>query len=302
MLYPTVFRDLTLFVEVAQRKSFSKAAAALGIPISSVSRRIRALEETLGVQLLERTTRRLKLTREGEIWLPQIARSIADAERMLAQIQRQDRAPSEVLTVAVPDELWAVERLAKAIPGGEQAREFRLHCELQTGQGGERPRDLDLAVSSGSQPPPDGMTQSIGSVETALFASPAYVAAQGAPEHPDDLSTSRIILAKQQPSEIWTLTREGESISVAVRGAITSSSAVLALKLALAGNGIVAADLVAAVPEVQAGRLIRLLPEWSLPRRPISLTSGLRPLSPEARNVVASIARSFTGEQAPASG
>lgn len=289
MHYPHAFRDLAVFVEVADRRSFSKAAAVLGMPISSVSRRIRALEEALAVRLIERTTRRFRLTPDGETWLPQITRCVTDANRMLAQMKgAEGRDVAECLTFVLPDEPWAAAGLAEAVAGAPRTDAVRLRIALT---GTDALPEADVLVRSDPRRPANGGASPIGCLETALFASPSYIAAHGLPDHPDALQGHSIILAADCGEATWILSRADEHVTVALRAAITAANTRLALAFALAGNGIVAAERMVAGVEVGHERLVPVLPDWRLPHRDVSCLRGARTLSPQAADVVASITR-----------
>ncbi|KAB1077323.1 LysR family transcriptional regulator, partial [Methylobacterium soli] len=112
MAHPQVLRDMALFVEVAKRKSFSQAAAALDMPVSSVSRRITQFEAAVGLRLLDRTTRKIALTPYGETYLAQATRLVEEAQRSFDDLIAQAKGPSGFLKVAAPSDFWVLQHLS----------------------------------------------------------------------------------------------------------------------------------------------------------------------------------------------
>ena len=190
MANPHILRDMTLFVEVARRKSFSQAATVLDMPVSSLSRRISQFEANIGLRLLDRTTRKVALTAYGESYLAQATRLVEDAQRSFDELVAQAKGPSGFLRVAAPADFWAVRYLSEiAADFARQNEHVHVHLDLRA-----TPVDLvqetyDLAICTEAPRETSLIVRKIGTLENGLFASPDYLSARGRPEHPRDRQT-----------------------------------------------------------------------------------------------------------------
>jgi DNA-binding transcriptional LysR family regulator len=260
--------DLLIFARVAESGSFSRAAERIGLPKSTVSRRISALEDRLGERLMLRTTRRLTLTELGEHLLTH-ARQIADevdAVRTLAE-HRQAR-PTGRLRVSMPGDfatLLLSEMLANFI-----ARHPAVTLELDLsprrvdilGEG------FDIAVRTGALPD-DALlaARRLAVFPIGLYASPPYLAEHGDPTHPDDLLRHRTLCLVGRDGETtpWALTAGTAHWESLPEGRTAANSPDILIRLAGTGVGIAAVPDCYAARDVAQGRLRRVLASWSLP-------------------------------------
>ncbi|RKT47231.1 LysR substrate-binding domain-containing protein [Thiocapsa rosea] len=260
--------DLLIFAHVAEAGSFSRAAERIGLPKSTVSRRISVLEDRLGERLMLRTTRRLTLTELGEHLLAH-ARQVADevdAVRALAE-HRQAR-PTGRLRVSMPGDfatLLLSEMLAAYI-----ARHPAVMLELDLS-----PRRVDLlgegfdiAVRTGALPD-DALlaARRLALFPIGLYAAPRYLAEQGDPAIPEDLLRHRVLCLVGRDGETapWTLTAATAHWEGLPEGRIAANSPDILIRLAGTGAGIAAVPDCYAARDVERGRLRRVLPAWSLP-------------------------------------
>ena len=263
--------DLLIFARVAEAGSFSRAAERLGLPKSTVSRRIALLEEQLGERLMLRTTRRLALTDFGERLLEH-ARQVAvevDAARALAE-HRQAR-PSGRLRVSMPSDfanLLLADMLAAFIA---LHPEVALELDLSPRRVDLLGENFDIAVRMGVLPD-DALlaARRIALLPIGLYAAPGYLAEHGDPASPDDLAHHEALRLFERGGEAasWTLISGQRRWEGTPPGRAMANSPELLIRLARAGVGIAAAPDCFAVPGVHRGELRRVLADWRLPSHP----------------------------------
>jgi DNA-binding transcriptional LysR family regulator len=275
MSHPQVLRDLALFVEVAKRKSFSRAADALDMPISSLSRRITQFEATIGVRLLDRTTRKLALTAYGEAYLVQATRVVEDAQRSFEDLVAQAKGPSGQLNIAAPTDFWVTQHLsAIASDFAQQHEQVHVHLDLRSAPVDLIQESYDLAICTEVPREASLIVRKVGSIENGLFAAPDYLCVHGRPDHPGDLSGHEALLSA--PSAAWLLSRGGEIHPAQVSGRLSCNSLSLIRHLALAGRGIAALSLNDVERDLEAGRLERILADWAVPATDVFVVTTSR--------------------------
>jgi len=258
--------DILIFIEVARERSFTRAAAKLGMTQSSLSHIMRALEARLGVRLLNRTTRSVSPTEAGERLLQNVAPRLEEIDAEIATISELGDKPIGTIRITAIDHvidtvLWP--RLAALLP-----RYPDLHVEFHadyrlTDIAAER---FDIGVRYGDQVDKDMIAVPLTApLPTMIVASPAYFAWHSKPASLADLLRHNCItlrLATRGSLYAWELEHEGKKIEARVRGQAVFSNVSQMVNAALSGNGLafLTADLVA--EHVRAGRLISVMPEW----------------------------------------
>ncbi|WP_246792305.1 LysR family transcriptional regulator [Burkholderia perseverans] len=261
--------DTLVFVRVVQAGSFTAAALALQMPKTTVSRRVRELEAHLGAQLLHRTTRKLRLTEAGTAYFERCGPIAAQLDEAEHAVQRIRGRPAGWLRVTLPYSFGAT-WIAPLIAGFRtRYPEMRLeilatHVPLDLFEA-----DVDVALRLGVPPDSSLVARRLGSFPTSIYASPAWFEHHGAPEHPDALRRLPALALHQARSERgydWPLRRAGrKAVRYAIEPVIVASDPVLLLDAARAGQGMLLAMDASMAPEVEAGRLRRVLPDWSGP-------------------------------------
>ena len=251
--------DMLVFARVAQHASFSAAAETLGITPSAASKVITRLEERLGVRLLHRTTRRLSLTPEGEIYhrrVRDILASIDDAEVEVSRAQTpQGRLRVNSFVT------FALQHLAPVLPDFV-ARYPKVEIELTVT---DRIVDLladsaDVAIRTGTIEDSSLVARKISHQERGIFASPGYLAKRGTPHTADQLAAHDCIkLTSSSAGHRWLFQEHGTVKVLDIKGRITVDNSEAALQLALAGAGIARLGDMVVGNAVRDGRLIRLL-------------------------------------------
>jgi DNA-binding transcriptional LysR family regulator len=260
---------MRLFVEVARTKSFRRAADALDMPNSTLSRHITELEKTIGLRLLNRSTRKVELTEAGEVYFKRCQSIVEEAriahESLLDVVER----PTGSLRVSMPADLAAA-HLAPVI--ADFAKTYPLIAfEFDTSP---RPVDLqtepfDLAIRIG--PPPTApltlVARPIAVLQRYLYASPEYLRSAAPLAHPNDLDRHVVCIvegATRLGEVARTFYRGNESVDVTIGTRFAMNSVALSRALALQGVGLAVLDDVLALDDVTSGRLVRVLTDWSL--------------------------------------
>jgi len=251
--------DLRVFVRVMDRGNFSQAAKDLGLTPSAVSKLMSRLEDRLGVRLLERSTRRLVLTPEGETFLTRARRIVADIEEAEAEVARVRGAPRGKLRIN-SGTAFGLHQLTRAIPDF-LARYPEIDIELSIT---DRLVDLieeqtDIAVRSGHIPDGPFTQRKLADLERVICAAPSYLKRRGTPQSAADLKAHDCIVVAGPGLSRWPFkTRAGIDI-VDVRPRVTTDNAEAALRMAIEGAGIIRLSDVIVGDPLQKGELVALL-------------------------------------------
>lgn len=256
--------ELATFLAIAAAGSLTAAARRLGLPKSTVSRRLSRLEEKLGVQLVQRTTRHFSLTEAGLGYQERIARTFAGLEEANAAVREEQETPRGHVRLTAPVDL-ALARLAPVV-AEFTARYPQTSVELILT---ERNVDLigegiDLALRAASSLPDSSLVaKRLMSIDLILVASPSYLEARGRPQTLADLAHHRLV-ARAAPQERPSLRLrgpEGET-TLAIEAAIVASDFSFVTKVIAEGGGIGAVPSLVAASELRAGVLERVLPTY----------------------------------------
>jgi DNA-binding transcriptional LysR family regulator len=266
----TDLNDIAVFVRVAQSGSFSGAARALGMPLSTVSRKVTALEERLGVTLIQRTTRKLSLTSQGRAYFDECCEPLGhllDAERALVQAQR---APEGSLRISGPvllgqDPFYLfMSAFLKDHP--------RIHADvfLTNAYVDLIAENVDIAIRFGRMQDSSLIAQLLGSSVRYLVASPAYLRGLSLPERPQDLADHRCVVINGRNNEAeWQLVNGRRSAKVRVRGPVSARDFHAVSAFTHQGLGIGFLPYNYCEAGLASGELVRVLPEWSSPEIPV---------------------------------
>jgi DNA-binding transcriptional LysR family regulator len=261
--------DLILFAHIMEAGSFSRAAERTGLPKSTLSRRITALETKLGERLLTRSTRRLSITEFGERILDHAKRLLEETEAASAMALHRQGTPRGVLRVSMPPDFVELDLTPLLLQFAASYPEVRLELDLSPRRVDLLVERFDLAVRAASRLPDDGtlVARKLCDMPNGLYASPAYLARYGVPAKPEELLDHvglRLIGGNGEPLP-WRLSRGTDYWEGLPDGPLAANSPSLQRDLAAHGMGIVALDERFAGKLVEQGRLKRVLPEWCLP-------------------------------------
>ncbi|HEY1858579.1 LysR family transcriptional regulator [Acidocella sp.] len=258
--------DLTAFLEVARARSFTRAAAGLGVSQSALSQTIAVLEERLGVRLLTRTTRSVAPTAAGERLLARLGPHFDGISAELAALGELRDKPAGTVRVttsehAAATRLWPV--LERFLP---QHPDIKVELNIESGLTDIVAERFDAGVRLGEQVEKDMVAVRIGpDLRMAAVASPAYLAGHPAPQTPHDLARHECInlrLPTLGGFYPWEFEKDGRALNVRVDGRLAFNNARLILQAAEAGFGIGFLPEDHVQQAMAAGRLMRLLADW----------------------------------------
>lgn len=257
------FAELEMLVLVAERGSLSAAARQLGISPSAVSKTMSRLEARLGVQLLQRSTRRMQLTPEGSQLYERGKRVLADldeleacvavrsAPRGLVRINTSSSTGKMLLVPLVPQLLAAYPGLSLEISLSDQIVDL-----VEAG--------IDIAIRWGQLPPSDMVARLLGHTRQVILASPAYLERMGRPLHPTDLARHvRLGWSYQRAIPHWPFLVDGQRVAVEIGEVVRVNDSDVMRELALAGAGLARLSLYHAWEDLQAGRLVPVLEDFN---------------------------------------
>ena len=264
--------DMAVFVRVVELANLSAAGRDLRLSAAVVSNRIARLEARLGVRLLNRTTRRVAVTPEGEIYYGHCVRILTEIEQAESEVSARRDLPRGPLTVTAPCS-FGRRHVAPHIPGFAESYpdiQVRLHLS-------DRFTDLiedrvDLAIRIAELKDSTAIVRRLADNRRAICAAPAYLERYGRPEVPEDLLKHNCLLLRFPGSQQfqWTLVGPEGPVTLPVAGSMDSDSSEVLRDWCLAGHGLSLQSLFEVGEDIAAGRLEAVLPHWPPPGHAIS--------------------------------
>ncbi|MBV7485500.1 LysR family transcriptional regulator [Bordetella sp. BOR01] len=275
--------DLAFFSLLVKHGNLSAAARELGLTPPAVSTRLANLERRLGVRLLNRTTRRVSVTQEGELYLAEGGRILADLEALERNVASARAQPRGLLRLNATFGFGRAHIVPAVSDFAQQYPEVEVQMRLT-----DRPVNLmdegfDVAVRFGEIPDARLTARKIASNHRLLCASPHYLRAHGEPRTPGELQRHRCIVVRENDVAYgtWHLQAGQRVETVKVRGPLSSNDGQSALEWALAGHGIVMRSEWETAAYLRSGRLRPVLPDWNTP------PADIHALYPERLNLPA---------------
>ncbi len=263
----TDFNQLTWFRVVAEERSFTKAAARIGVAQSTLSYAIKQLEARMGIRLLTRTTRNVATTPAGERLLQTITPRMAEIEEEIAALTALRDKPSGSIRLTLSDHALESAVWPKLKPVLRNYPDIGVELILDSTFRNIVEEGFDAGVRLGESVEKDMIAVRIGpDWRLVAVASPDYLAGHGIPEHPQDLVRHRCINMRHETAGglyAWEFEKDGQELRVRVDGQLTFNNSYAMIDAAVNGYG------VAYVPEdiverqIAAGSLVRVLDDWS---------------------------------------
>lgn len=280
-------RDFELFLLVADYGSLSAAARRLDITPAAASVALKRLEAEVGVQLFRRSTRSLRLTDEGQVFLEHCRQAMQLLADGRAAALTGSAALRGVLQLSIPSDFGRNVMLGWLDDFQALHPELTLRLLLSDRKADIFRQPVDLAFRYGKLPDSSLVALPVApDNRRVLVASPAYLERHGAPAHPDELVGHNCLcfLLGEQVHDRWRFFRDGLELSVQVRGNRISDDGDVARRWALAGQGIAYKSGLDVAADLQAGRLLRLCPEFTGEPAPLHLLcADRRQISPVVR-------------------
>ncbi|MCZ2498090.1 LysR family transcriptional regulator [Xylophilus sp. Kf1] len=258
--------DLQAFVAVAQARSFTRAAAGLGLSRSALSHAMTAFEARLGVRLLARTTRSVSVTDAGARLLAVAASRIADIEAELVALAGLRDRPAGTVRITAHDHAIATVLWPRLLPLLRAYPDIRVDISVDYAITDIAAQGFDAGVRTGSRVDKDMVAVRIApDLRLACAAAPGYLAGRALPGVPQNL-TEHACINLRLPTHgglyAWEFEKDGESLEVRVSGQATFNNTQLMLQAALDGMGVCCVPLDLLEPHFQAGRLLPVLADW----------------------------------------
>lgn len=265
----TDFNQLTWFQAVAEERSFTKAAARLGVAQSTLSYAIKQLETRMGLRLLTRTTRNVATTAAGERLLQTIAPRMGEIEAEIAALTALRDKPSGSIRLTMSDHALETVVWPKLKPVLRDYPDISVEVALDSTFRNIVEEGYDAGVRLGESVEKDMIAVRIGADwRLVAVASPDYFAAHGRPEHPRDLVRHRCINMRHESSGslyAWEFEKDGEALRVRVDGQLTFNNSYAMLDAAVSGFGIAYVPDSTVQPQLASGQLEHVLDDWSPP-------------------------------------
>lgn len=294
--------DVYYYAQVVEHQGITAAARALDVPKSSISRRILALEASLGARLIQRTSRRFVVTEVGAEFHRHALAMLVEAEAAEGVVRRRTAEPSGTIRFSC-SVAFAQLALAELIPRFMSAYPRVRIVQHATNRFVDPVHEgFDLCLRAHTEPLPDSslVQRAIAQIPWHLFACPGYLARKGMPREPDALAAhDAIALGGMQERHTWRLRaalHAEQAVAVAFTPSLVSDDMATLKAAACAGLGIVALPAYVGSAEVERGQLVRVLPEW------IAGLATMSVLMPSRRGLMPSVGAfvEYLAEHVPA--
>lgn len=255
-----LLNDMALFVEVAWTRSFRRAAEATGMPNSTLSRRISALEKSIGLRLLHRTTRRVELTEAGQLYYERCRRIVEDARLAHEQLGEMLAQPSGVLRASLPVDFATIYMAPLVAEFARQYPGISFEFDLTPRRVDLIAEPFDVAICMGELPNSNLIARLLAWLSVQAYASPGYLQLAGEPKHPSDLAQHECLGFPEAGR--WTMHRGAEKVEVEVGGRFQANSVGMFRRLATLDLGVILLPEEIVAEDLSTGRLRRILPDW----------------------------------------
>ncbi len=264
--------EIAAFTSVIRFGGFSQASRQTGVPKSTLSRKVSDLESRLGVRLMQRTTRQMKMTKAGENYYQHCSQILQELERVETITLQDQEKHSGIVKISVPVEVGTavfpelVVALRKLYP------EIDLELNLSDRRVDLVAEGYDFALRAGPMRDSAFKAKKVGQGEFGLFASPKYLQRAGALAHPRDLKDhDLLVFCPNQEPVIWTLQKDSARFVLHPEKGLRSNSLSLMRKMAVLGYGVTILPIFLCQEPLKKGSLVRILPDWGSGKNPFYL-------------------------------
>ena len=255
-------QEMRVFARVASLRNFSAAAAELGMTPGNVSKRLQGLEDSLGVRLFDRTTRKIRITEEGQILLGYVSRVLREVDDAEAAVRCSGLIPKGTLRVSAPASLGRRHIRPDICEFLERFPDISIDLNLTDRLVNLIDEGFDVAIRTGALPDSQLIAKRLAPDQYFILASPSYLEKHGQPKTPQELARHNCLVLGEHSQ--WSLSKDDEQVSVRVSGTLTSNSAEMVHEAATSGLGIIRTSLLKSHDDIGNGRLIPVLPEYDV--------------------------------------
>jgi len=279
-----LLNDMALFVEVAHARSFRGAADVTGVPNSTLSRRIGALERAIGLRLLHRTTRKVELTEAGQVYYERCRRIVDEARIAHEQLGEMLAHPSGVLRASLPVDFATIYMAPLIADFSRRYPGITFDFDLTPRRVDLVSEPFDVAIRMGELADSNLIARLLARLSVQAYASPGYLKVSGEPTHPSQLVQHECLgFAK---AGTWELHRGEEAVQAEVGGRFVVNSVGMFRRLATLDLGVTFLPQEIAADDVAAGRLKRVLPEWEGKPTPVYALTETRLLPAKVQRFI----------------
>ena len=259
--------DLEFFTQLVKQGSLAALARELGVTPPAITARLAQLEKRLGVRLLNRTTRRLSVTHEGEIYLATGARLLEELQELEQTVSSSRGTPKGLLRINATFGFGRRHVAPAIVEFARRYPEVEVQLELTDRSVNLTDKAFDIGIWFGTVPDSRMVARKIVSNKRMLCASPDYLKRAGMPQVPRDLQSHQCIVLRESDAAYgtWYLTRGTRQETIKVRGVLSTNDGETGVLWALAGYGILMRSEWDIHEHVRAGRLVPVLADWALP-------------------------------------
>ncbi|MEH6545954.1 MAG: LysR family transcriptional regulator [Sneathiella sp.] len=277
--------DMGIFAKVVELQGFSKAATALNMSKSNVSRRIASLEDRLEIRLLQRTTRKIGLTDSGRLYFEFCSRVLAEAQQADYAMNKLKRQPSGQLTVSLPETFGRFFVMPILPSFMDKYPEIRIKLSLTNRKLDLIDEGYDVAIRKGDIDDQSLIAVKLGVSQQHLYASREYLERHGAPETAKDLLEHDCLSAAESNNKAeFALYRDGKSTAVTVRPRFAIQDHGVVFDMVRAGVGIALVPGFLCNEDLKTGKIVRVMENWTGPSVPFhAVYPSYRGLAPNVR-------------------
>lgn len=258
--------DIRSFVLIAQLGNFTKAAEALNVSRSHVSRQISSLEKQMKVTLLTRTTRSLKLTQAGERFYQQCEKAINGIDQaLIAAVDDTEEVRGLIRVNCVGG--YIGERIISKYVAEFMIEhpQIQVHFDFSSHRVDLIQDDFDIAFRMGPLEDSGFIAKKLMDIDVVTLASPSYVKLYGNPEHPSELNEHRCLTGSIKRWSFESDENAAEHVDVNIKGNLISKNGHALITNAMAGNGIIRVPRMYCTSAIKDGDLVEILPKWHIP-------------------------------------
>lgn len=275
-----------VFIDVSLTESFTASADRLQMSRPMVTRYIEALEDWLNVRLLHRTTRKVSLTTQGELYLPDI-RALLEQAELLEQKTHNSHQLSGSIKIAASMSFGHALLTPALVGFMQQHPQVNIDIALEDKVSDLTRQQIDLAFRIASDPDPSLMGKPIAPCDSVIVAAPGYLKDSDPIHNPQDLQQHICVSYRNFERNVWHLQQGEQFESVNIHSQLTCNEATALLTACLNGAGIALLPSYLASPHLASGQLIKLLPQWQPQAMTVyALYSSRKHLSPIVRALI----------------
>ena len=271
--------EMEAFLQTAEAGSFVTAASRIGVSAQMVGKHVAAIEQRLGTRLLNRSTRRQSLTEAGRLYLEGCRRTLAEAEAAEAGVAAQASTPRGTLLVTAPVAFGTMRLVPEATRFLARYPEISLRFELTDRRVNLIEEGFDAAIRVGRQPDSALVSRTLAPYRLVPCASPDYVARRGLPLHPAELRGHECldyVFPTHPAPPLWRFEGTAAAVTIEPAGRLFANDSRALVEAALRGCGVILLAELLLAEHLAAGRLVRVLPDYTGPSRPMLLMFAAR--------------------------